>query len=120
MKKIGLLIALLLVVGAIPAWAVNCPVDNWIHDKAASNNYGVRAGGVFLQGINLIVKSPYELFYHIYDETKKDHALGLFRGIGVGVGQAAGNVGVGVIDILGSPVPGFHGVAWGEQEEKSA
>lgn len=112
MKKAMVLAAVMLLALATSGWAVCGPIDDWIEEKAASDTYAVKVGGMLLQGVHLIVESPYELGYHIYDEVKSDPALGLFKGLGVGGGRMLGNIGVGALNLVTAVVPGLHGPEW--------
>jgi hypothetical protein len=103
----------------VPAWAVCGPIDDWIEEKAASDSYPVKAGGMLASGVHRIVESPYELLYHTYDGTVNnfENGLGFFKGLGTGVWQLVENVGRGAIDIVGALVPGFHAPAGGHDHK---
>ncbi len=123
MKKVALLMALLLVVGALPGWSV-CMFDNWIDKQATSTNYGTKAGGMLLRGIHGIVESPVELFYHPYDELKNrpENGIGFFKGLGLGAWGMVDKIGHGAWDILTALVPNYNGETstHGESFKKTA
>jgi len=113
MKKIAVVLALLMVVGTVPAWAVCGSIDNWIGERAQSDIYGEKLVGLLLDGIHRVVESPYELLYHPYDDiaNKGEKVTGLFTGLTKGLFYGVQNIVVGAINIVSAPVPGSHGVS---------
>jgi len=111
-KKIALFVALLLVVGSTPGWSLCGNLDQWIDEKAASEQYGTKLGGMLLQGIHRVIESPYEIFYHLYDGAKneKPAATGWLKGLFTGIARAAENVMLGAVEIVSAAVPGQHGL----------
>ncbi|GEM_PF-4298487 len=112
MKKIVVILLLLMVFGATQSWAMNYPLGNWASEKAKSDSYGTRWMGMFVGGVDQIVTSPIELVYHPWDHivNQKHYATGLFTGLGEGLVKAVQDIGSGVVNIVGSPIPGYHGV----------
>jgi len=111
MKRIGVLVALFLVVGAIPAWCICGAVDSWIDDQADSENYAVKAGGMLLRGLHRIIESPVEIGYHTYDGAKNnlEYGVGVLKGLGTGVLWTADGALRGAWDIITALFPDYHG-----------
>lgn len=111
MKRIGVLLALLLAIGATPGWSVCGPVDQWIDDTVASDVYYVKAGGMFLRGLHRIIESPIEIGYHTYDGAKNNlgYGEGVLKGLGTGVLWMADGVLRGAWDIITALFPDYHG-----------
>ncbi len=110
MKKIAVFLALLMALSAVPAWAMSCPIDQWINEKASSDSYGSKAVGLFFDGLHRIVTSPVELVVHPYNGAKEDNVRGFFIGLGKGLYHTVEDIGTGVINILAAPIPGVTGV----------
>jgi len=111
MKKIGILVALFLIIGAAPGWSVCGPVDSWIDETAGSEVYYAKAGGMLLRGLHRIIESPIEIGYHTYDSTKNDlgYGEGILKGLGSGVLWMADGAIRGVWDLITALIPDYHG-----------
>ena len=112
MKKIGILVALFLMIGASPGWSSVCgAMDNWLKDQAGSNVYYVKAGGMLLRGLDRIVESPIEIGYHTYDGAKNHlgYGEGILTGLGTGVLWMADSAIRGAWDIVTAVFPNYHG-----------
>ncbi len=111
MKKIGVLLALLLAMGATPGWSVCGPVDSWIDEQAGSDNYFVKTGGMFLRGLHRIIESPVEVGYHTYDGAKNHfgYGEGVLTGLGMGFLWTADGAVRGGWDIITALFPNYHG-----------
>ena len=111
MKRIGFLAALFLIIGANTGWSICGAVDNWIDEKATSENYWVKSGGMFLRGLHRLVESPVEVGYHTYDESKNNfqYGAGVIKGLGTGfLWMADGAIRSGW-DIITALFPDYHG-----------
>ena len=110
-RKIAGVLVLLLMVGSAPAWSLSGAFDSWIDEKATSQSYLTKAGGMALRGLNTIVSSPVELFVHGYQQGKQfDNGLGLLRGPVMGLFRTVEQVQRGAVDIVAAPVPGYQGI----------
>ena len=112
-KKIAIMLLLLVVLSASQAWAApSCPLGNWAGEKAQSDSYPTKFMGQFVLGVDQILTSPIKLVWYTYDHivTQKKYATGLFTGLGQGLVEAVESIGAGVVNIVTSPVPGYHGI----------
>ena len=111
MKKIGILVALFLIIGAIPGWCICGPVDKWIGETAASEVYYVKAGGMLLRGLHRIIESPVEVGYHTYDGAKNNlgYGEGVLKGLGTGVLWMGDSIIRGAWDVITALIPDYHG-----------
>ncbi|MBI3999070.1 MAG: hypothetical protein HY351_00495 [Candidatus Omnitrophica bacterium] len=114
MKKIAFLLALLMVIGTIPVWAL-CGMDGWLDEKSNSDYYPTKAGGLVLNGVHHIVEVPADLLYQPYNDivSEKKYATGLFTGLGKGILYGVEDAFVGVVDLVSALVPGSHGIKGG-------
>lgn len=110
MKKIGVFVALFLMIGAIPGWCV-CGGDAWLNDQANSENYAVKAGGMLLRGLHGVVEAPVEIGYHTYDGAvnKTEYGVGVLRGLGTGLLWTFDGAIRGAWDIVTFAFPDYHG-----------
>jgi hypothetical protein len=111
MRRISILLALLLVMGATPGWSVCATVDRWVDDQAKSEVYPVKVGGMFLRGIHRMIESPVEIGYHTYDGAvnRTEYGVGALKGLGTGVLWMADSVLRGAWDIITALFPDYHG-----------
>ena len=111
MKRIGVVLALLLMIGSTPGWSVCGPVDQWIDDTAGSDVYYVKAGGMFLRGIHRIIESPIEVGYHVYDSAQNElgYGEGILKGFGKGLLWMVDDLLRGGWDIITALFPDYHG-----------
>ena len=111
-KKISIFLALLLVVGITPGWSLSASFDKWVDEKASSEQYGVKLGGMLLQGVQRVLESPYEVLYHLYDGAKneKPATVGWAKGLFTGLARGAESVMLGTVEIVSAPFPGQHGL----------
>ena len=107
MKKIGGLVVLFLLIASNTGW---CTGD-WVSEQAASDVYYVKAGGMFLRGLQKIVTAPAELGYHTYTESKNNfqYGAGILKGLGTGALWTADGVLRGAWDIVTALFPDYHG-----------
>lgn len=113
LRKIAIVVFALLFAGASQSFAVCEKVTGWLDDKAASDNYPIKLGGMMLRGVDRVVSSPVRLIGGTVDGVKNitDHyGLGLFEGIGTGTFQMLDTAGRGILDVYGSPIPDYHGM----------
>ncbi len=118
-KKVAVMLLLLMVFGAVQSWAApQCPLGNWAGEKAQSDSYPTKLMGMFVLGVDQIVTSPIKLVWYPYDHivTQKKYATGLFTGLGQGLVEAVESIGAGVVNIVASPVPGYHGIKLDEED----
>lgn len=110
MKKIALWVALFMLIAAAPGWCM-CAVHTWVDEKANSESYPVKAGGMLLRGLVTIVTSPAELACHLYKEPKDnfEYGAGIARGFGKGLLYTFDNIIRGGWDILSFAFPDYHG-----------
>lgn len=111
MKKIGVLLALLLLAGASPGWAICGPVDDWISEQATSDVYYVKAGGMLLRGLHRIIESPVEVACHTYKGATEElgYGEGVLKGLGTGFLWMTDSILRGAWDIVTFAFPGYHG-----------
>lgn len=111
MKKIGLMVVLFLIIGAIPGWSICGPVDEWIETQASSDNYGIKTGGMLLRGVHRIVESPVELACHVYKGSTEDlrYGVGVLKGFGNGLLWMTDSILRGAWDIVTFAFPDYHG-----------
>lgn len=107
MKKLGIFLALLLILGAGSAWAV---ID-WVDGQANSDVYYTKAGGMLLRGLDRIVESPVELACHTYKGATEDlgYGEGILKGLGLGALWTVDGVLRGAWDIITFAFPDYHG-----------
>ena len=110
-KKIGILLALFMIVGSIPGWCLCSTADKWVDDQANSNIYYVKVGGMLLRGVKRIIESPVEIGYYTYDGAKNHlgYGEGVLSGLGKGIGWFADDVLRGAWDIVTAVFPNYHG-----------
>ena len=114
MKKTALLVALFLVIGAVPSFAMsNCPLYKWGNEKAKSDNYAVKTVGMLVEGVDGVALSPLHLISGPYNDIVKEkhYATGLFTGLAKGVVGFGKDALTGVWNIATAIVPGYHGVS---------
>lgn len=111
MRKIGMLLAVFLVIGASPGWSICGPVDSWIDEQAASENYGIKAGGMLLRGFHRIIESPVELACHTYKGATEEleYGVGILKGLGYGTLWMVDSMLRGAWDIITFAFPDYHG-----------
>jgi hypothetical protein len=123
MKKIAVFVALFLILGSVPGWSICGPVDTWIDEQAASENYAAKAGGMLLRGMHRIIESPVELACHTYNGAtdELEYGVGILKGLGYGTLWMIDSILRGGWDILTFAFPDYHGEAgthvqecWGE------
>ncbi|MBI2105189.1 MAG: hypothetical protein HYT90_06440 [Candidatus Omnitrophica bacterium] len=106
MKRVAGIVAILMVVGAHPAWAARTRV----HEAAESERYGRKFGGMIGRGALNIVTSPVDLIVNVVNETKAGPPfVGTLTGLGKGLGCGTLRLGSGVVDLVTFWVPGFNG-----------
>lgn len=113
LRKIAIMTVVLLFAGASQSFAICEKVTGWLNEKAASENYPVKLGGMMLRGVDRIVSSPVEFIDGTVDGIRNitDHyGLGLFEGIGTGTLRMLDTAGRGIVDVYGSPIPDYHGM----------
>ena len=111
-KKIGVLVALFLIIGVSPGWSLCCgSFGTWVNDQASSKSYPVKVGGMFLRGVTRIATSPGELFYHIYDGSvhHTENGVGVLKGIGSGLLWTVDSALRGGWDIVTALFPDYNG-----------
>ena len=106
MRRIGWMVAALLVCGGQPAWAARTQV----HEAAESLEYGRKFGGMIGRGALNVVTSPVDVIVNVVNETKAGPPLiGTLTGIAKGAGCGVLRLGSGAIDLVTFWVPGFNG-----------
>ena len=106
MKRTMWVAALLLVMGAHPAWAARLRV----HEMAESQEYGRKLGGMLGRGILNVVTSPVDVLVNTVNETKTGPPfVGTLTGLGRGLGCGVLRLGSGAVDVVTFWVPGFNG-----------
>ena len=109
MKKMGMLVALFLIIGATSAWAVCAPqVEDW----AKSENYWAKSGGMLLRGIERIVESPVQIACETYKGSTGENLKyggGIVKGLGLGVAWMLDDIVRGAWDIITFAFPDYHG-----------
>ncbi len=100
-----------LLVGAAPGWCGACPLQTWANEKAASDVYYVKAGGMFVRGLHKFIEAPVEIGYYTYDESKNNfkYGAGIIKGLGKGTLWALDDVLRGTWDIVTALFPDYHG-----------
>ena len=113
MKKVVVILLLLVIFGASQGWAMTCPLGNWASEKAQSDSYPTKMMGMFVEGVDQVVMSPLELVYQPWNHivNQKEYSTGLFTGLGEGLVNAGRGIVTGVVNIVGSPIPNYHGIA---------
>lgn len=107
MRRVGLILALVLVCGTQPAWAARTA----IHDAAESTVYRTKLGGMLGRGLLNVFTSFVDVFVNVVNETKAGPPfIGTLTGLGKGVGCGALRLGSGAVDVVSCWVPGFNGV----------
>jgi len=108
MKKIGIFVALFLMVGVSVGW---CNYNDWIEEKANSGEYWTKAGGMLIRGADRIVESPLELACHTYKGTTEEigHGEGILKGLGTGLLWMGDSILRGAWDIITFAFPDYHG-----------
>ncbi len=112
MKKIGCLVALFLIIGASLGWSAMCAAtDDWLETQANSSNYGVKAGGMLLRGLDRIVESPVELACHTYKGSTEElnNGVGILKGLGMGTLWMVDSILRGAWDVVTFAFPDYHG-----------
>jgi putative exosortase-associated protein (TIGR04073 family) len=105
MKRL-MVIVVVCVVAAQPAWAMRTQV----HEAAESQQYGRKFGGMIGRGALNIVTSPVDVIVNLVNETKAGPPLiGTLTGIAKGTGCGVLRLGSGAIDLVTFWVPGFNG-----------
>ncbi len=119
MKKIGLLLALFLIVGAVPGWSICGVVDEWVSEQAGSDVYYVKAGGMLLRGLHRIIESPVEVACHTYKGATEElgYGEGVLKGLGTGVLWMTDSILRGAWDIVTFAFPGYHGEPGTHEQE---
>ncbi len=120
MKKIGCLVALFLLIGASSGWsAMSSSLDGWLNDQAKSDNYGIKAYGMILRGLDRIVESPVELACHTYKGVTEElgYGEGILKGLGMGTLWMVDDLLRGAWDVVTFAFPGYHGEP-GEHHQK--
>lgn len=119
MKKIGILVALLLLASTGTGWAICGPVDRWIDETAASEVYYVKAGGMLLRGLHRVIESPVELACHTYKGATEElgYGEGILKGLGKGTLWMVDDILRGAWDIVTFAFPDYHGEP-GEHEQE--
>ena len=103
MKKIGIL-ALRLVLFSAPLFAGS------INENANSSDYLVKFPAMLARGTVNVITSPVEIFVHSIKGTREGKpVLGTLTGLGEGIGWTFDRAGRGVLDIVTSFVPNYHG-----------
>lgn len=118
MKKIGALLTLFMIMGVASSWA--CPVYNWANEKASSNVYYVKAGGMLARGFVRIVESPVEIACSTYKGAHKDelkYGAGIIKGFGMGTLWMVDDVLRGGWDIITFAFPDYHGEPGEHQQD---
>jgi len=94
----------------VPGWC-GCVVHDWANEKANSDSYPVKVGGMMLRGVHGILMAPGELVCHLYHDPKENFqaGAGIARGLGNGLIWTMDGAVRGAWDILSSPFPDYHG-----------
>ena len=101
-----LVVAMVLVAGAPPAWASRTKA----HEAAESQEYGRKFGGMIGRGALNVVTSPVDVIVNVVNETKAGPPLiGTLTGVAKGVGCGVLRLGSGAVDLVTFWVPGFNG-----------
>ncbi len=107
MKRVAWIVAVLLFVGAQPAWAAHTK----IHEAAESQRYGQKLWGMIGRGALNVLTSPVDVIVNTVNETKIGPPfVGTLTGFGKGVGCGILRLGSGAVDIVTFWVPGFNGI----------
>ena len=97
---------LALMITASSAAFAGCPID----DNINTGSYLVKFPSMILRGVVNIITSPAEIVVHTVKGTKEGKpVVGTLVGLGEGVGWTLDHIGRGVLDIVGSIVPNYHG-----------
>ena len=115
MKKIAVALLLLMVFSASQVWAApSCPLGNWADEKAQSDSYATKLMGMFVLGADQIITSPIHLVYGPYDHIANQDkgVMGLFTGLGEGLVGTGESIVSGVVNIVTSPIPDYHGIRY--------
>ncbi len=96
---------------ASPLFAAN-RMETWKQENMTSPSYLKKTGAMALNGAARLGAAPFELVNHPYDQMKNEEkgAAGFFEGLGIGVYHLGEDVVVGVLNIVGAPVPGYDGI----------
>ena len=106
MRHVVGIVALVLVLGAQPAWAARTRV----HEAAESPQYGRKFGGMIGRGALNVVTCFVDVIVNVVNETKAGPPfVGTLTGVGKGVGCGALRLGSGAVDLVTFWVPGFNG-----------
>ena len=120
-KKITLLLLVLMVFGTAQAWAgpASCPLGNWADEKAQSESYPTKLMGMVVLGVDPILTSPINLVWYPYDHiaNQDKKVIGLFTGLGEGVLETGEAIVSGAVNIVSSPIPGYHGIRYKHKKE---
>ncbi len=104
MKKVAILVLGLVLVFSAPLLAGS------IDENANSTNYLTKFPAMLVRGTVNIVTSPAEIVIHTYKGTREGiPVIGTFEGLITGLGWTLDRAGRGVLDIVGSFVPNYHG-----------
>ena len=105
MKKIGIVMLVLMMTASSSLFAA-CPLD----DNANSSKYLVKFPSMIGRGVVTIITSPAEIVVHAVKGTKEGKpVLGTLVGLGEGIGWTLDHIGRGVLDIVTSFIPNYHG-----------
>lgn len=116
MKKIGILAALFLTLGAGSGWAVCTSVNNW----ATSENYWVKSGGMLLRGVERIVESPVQIACETYKGSQSENLKyggGVVKGLGMGFAWMLDDIVRGAWDVITFAFPDYHGEAGAHKQD---
>ena len=104
MKKIGILVAVIMLVVGAPVFA------GQIDENAASTDYVTKAPAMVLRGVKNIVIAPAEILGHTYKGTMEGRPfVGTLEGLGEGAIWTVDRAGRGVWDIVTAFAPGYNG-----------
>ena len=120
MKKIGCLVALFLLIGASSGWSsLSSSMGDWLEDQAKSDNYGIKAYGMILRGLDRIVESPVEIACHTYKGATGEnlqYGVGVLKGLGMGTLWMVDDILRGAWDVITFAFPDYHGEPGSNQQ----
>ena len=109
MKKISIFLVLALVIGIVPVWAIDAPVDEHLAKMADNESYTAKVPGMLAKGLYEVGEAPLETLNQPFSQTveKKNFKTGLLKGINDGSYNFLEGMTRGIFNILRAFAPGM-------------
>jgi len=111
MKKFSVLFIFVFILNASTEGASASSFKDWTDEKAASEKYAEKVGGMMLRGLSESVTSPIEILYHTVDGTVNhfEYGFGFLEGLGTGMIWGINQGMRGLWDLIFAVVPDYNG-----------